>query len=154
MIRKTPLIALIVVFLLALTPLVAGCLSVPGPGDEKRNPVVTTANAPSSAERTTVPQTPVVRRTSSAVSTPLPVTTLTGTAPTVSGSSCVQQGGTEVQPGYQCTGTWLTASDTFSCCSKVPVRETPGTSNKSATVIPSAFSLIVNLDDNPGSITP
>lgn len=155
MIRKIPLAALSLVLLLVLTLLAAGCLSVPGPEDAKKTPVVTTVQTASATERMSTVQTPVVKRTpSSSATTSVPAITPTGAAAGVSGS-CIQQGGTEVHAGYQCTGTWLTASDTFSCCSSVPVREAAATGgNESVTAIPSAFSLSVNLDDSLGSITP
>ena len=35
--------------------------------------------------------------------------------------TCSQLKGTFAIPGQECPGTWLTASDSFSCCSKTPV---------------------------------
>jgi len=151
---KLPVVALLAVLLLVLTPLGAGCLSIPGPEDTKKTPVVTAVTTTphvvkTTAVRTTVP--PVT--TVPATTTPVPATSTPYTAAASSGT-CSQIGGTVVAPGYSCPGTWLAASDTFSCCSTIPVPETYGSSNASVMAIPSAFSLDVNLDDDPGSISP
>lgn len=153
MMHKTPLLIVLVVLLLALTPLTAGCLSIPGPEDGKKTPVVTPVTTTAAPERTNAIQTPLTRRAFTPVTTPVPATSAGSTGGAVT-ATCTQQGGTAMQAGYRCTGTWLAASDTFSCCSTVPVRETAATGNATGTLIPPTFSLSVNLDDNLGSITP
>ena len=151
---KLPLFALLAVLLLVLTPLMAGCLTVPGPEDGKKYPVVTTVPMTPHVVKTTVVRTPATPRAPApATTTPVPATPSPFTG-TVSSGTCSQIGGTVVTPGYSCTGTWLAASDSFSCCSGIPVPETSGSSNDSAIAIPPAFSLNVNLDDDPGSILP
>lgn len=154
MMQKIPVLALLAVLLLALTLLGAGCLSIPGPEEAKKIPAVTTVqtSSPVPVEKTSVVPTPAARRTVSPATTPVPAPTLTGVTGT--SGTCPQLGGTEAQPGYQCTGTWLSASDTFSCCSTTPVFTPAGNANESVITIPPAFSLSVNLDDSPGSITP
>lgn len=155
MIHKAPAIALLAVLLLVLSPLAAGCLSVPGPEDAKKNAVVTTIKTTPAPERTTVVLTPVVKQTPVSAATTVPATTPAGVAAAASAAgTCVQQGGTVAEAGFQCPGTWLAASDTFSCCSALPVRTTAATGNESVTAVPPAFSLSVNLDDSLGSITP
>ncbi len=154
---KISAFALVAVLLLVLTPLVAGCLTVPGPEDGKKYPVVTRPTTIPHVVKTTVAKTPVVTPTPALAKTSVPATISPATSPgtlAVSSGTCTQIGGTIVTPGYTCTGPWLAASDTFSCCSVIPVAETSGSSNASVTAIPPAFSLSVNLDDDPGSIVP
>jgi hypothetical protein len=153
---KISVFALVAVLLLVATPLFAGCLTVPGPEDGKKYPVVTRPTTIPHVAKTTVAKTPVVTPTSALAKT-VPATISPAIPPgtlAVSSGTCTQIGGTVVTPGYTCTGSWLAASDTFSCCSKIPVAETVGNRNASVTVIPPAFSLSVNLDDDPGSIVP
>jgi hypothetical protein len=154
---KISVFALLAVLLLVLTPLMAGCLTVPGPEDGKKYPVVTRPTTIPHVAKTTVAKTPVVTPTPAITKTSVPATIApaipSGTL-AVSSGTCTQIGGTIVTPGYTCTGPWLAASDTFSCCSVTPVAETYGSSNESVTAIPPAFSLSVNLDDDPGSIVP
>jgi|GEM_PF-1051581 len=153
---KISVFALFAVLLLVLTPLVAGCLTVPGPEDGKKYPVVTRPTTIPHVAKTTVAKTPAVTQTPALAKTSVPAT-ISPTPPgtlAVSSGTCTQIGGTIVTPGYTCTGPWLAASDTFSCCSVIPVAETSGSSNASVTAIPPAFSLSVNLDDDPGSIVP
>jgi hypothetical protein len=150
---KLPVFALFAVLLLIFTPLIAGCLTVPGPEDGKKYPVVTRPTTVPPVVKSTVVKTPVVTQTPASIITSVPATTPPLTL-TVSSGTCSQVGGTVVTPGYSCTGTWLAASDTFSCCSGIPVPETYGSSNESVMAIPPAFSLSVNLDDDPGSIIP
>lgn len=155
MIQKAPALALLAVLFLVLSLFMAGCLSIPGPEDAKKTPVVTATMTKPAPERTTVVQTPVVKQTRVPAVTTLPATTAASVAAAASAAgTCVQQGGTIVVAGFQCPGTWLTASDTFSCCSAAPVRETLAAGNESATAVPAAFSLSVNLDDGLGSLTP
>ena len=154
---KISVFALVAVLLLVATPLVAGCLTVPGPEDGKKYPVVTRPTTVPHVVKTTVARTPVVTPTPALTKTSVPATISPAIPPgtlAVSSGTCTQIGGTVVTPGYTCTGLWLAASDTFSCCSVTPVAETYGSSNESVTAIPPAFSLSVNLDDDPGSIVP
>lgn len=154
MMHKTRHLLVLAVILLALTLLLAGCLSIPGPEDAKKTPVVTRVTTTAAPERTSTIQTPLTRRALSPATTPAPATPAGNTGGAVT-TACTKQGGTAMQAGYRCTGTWLTASDTFSCCSTIPVRETAAaTGNTTGTIIPPTFSLSVNLDDNLGSITP
>jgi hypothetical protein len=63
--------------------------------------------------------------------------------------TCTEQGGTVVVAGQDCTGEWLGASDTFSCCSEKPVsKEISGTASA---IRPFDFLLV--FDDDPGRIT-
>lgn len=147
--------ALTAILLLVLFPLAAGCLSVPGPESQKKTPTVTAAVTRSG--QLTVPATTVVQRTvvttpAAERTTPLPALSVT-TSPPVSGyavDTCTGQGGSQVLPGQTCPGTWLAATNTFSCCSVKPV-DSRG-SNKTISAAP--FSLTVNIDDNLGSIRP
>ena len=157
MTRNLPVFAIFAVLLLVTTPLVAGCLTVPGPEDGKKYPVVTRPTTIPHVAKTTVVRTPVATPAPSLAepsvsATIAPVTSLGNLV--VSSGTCTQIGGTVVTPGFTCTGSWLAASDTFSCCSEIPVAEPVGSSNASVTAIPMAFSLSVNLDDDPGSIVP
>jgi len=152
MMPKVPVFVLLAILLLVFTPLFAGCLSVPGPEDNRKYPVVTLPVTTPPVTKTPVARTPVVTHTPVPAATPAPTAVpYTGTA---ASGTCVQIGGTVVTPGYSCTGTWLAAADTFSCCSTPPVAETTGSGTTPANVIPASFSLAVNLDDDPGSITP
>ncbi|MHB8164429.1 MAG: hypothetical protein ACYDDV_08770 [Methanoregula sp.] len=56
--------------------------------------------------------------------------------------TCSQLQGTIAVPGQVCPGTWLTASDSFSCCSKTPVAGS--TSNPLVMVEPLALRIIHN----------
>ncbi len=118
-----PVFALFAVLLLVTTPLVAGCLTVPGPEDGKKYPVVTRPTTIPHVAKTTVTKTPVVTPTPAIAKTSVPATISPSTSPgtlAVSSGTCTQIGGTIVTPGYTCTGPWLAASDTFSCCSTPP----------------------------------
>jgi hypothetical protein len=131
------------VILVIIALLAAGCMSIPGPGDTTTTPAVAPpAVTPAQATATLEP---VVR---TITANPVPVTTTP--APGYETATCAAQGGTIVSPGEKCTGSYLPATDSFSCCSKNPVAI--GNGNVTA-AIPS-FDLTLNLDDNPGSITP
>jgi len=52
---------------------------------------------------------------------PTPVPTPQITLSDDGSKTCSQLQGTVAVPGQVCPGTWLTASDSFSCCSKKPV---------------------------------
>jgi hypothetical protein len=149
-----PAFAVLAAVLLVLAPLVAGCTSIPGPESSGKVTTVTTmATTPAPVVPAT--QKPVMTKTTrmtlaprTTVTTP-PITLITpkaGDEP----KTCAGQGGTVVTPGQQCTGTYLAATDSFSCCSTRPVPT--GTGNATVTVPP--FDLTVNLDDRPGSIVP
>jgi hypothetical protein len=146
--------ALMAVLLLVFFPLVAGCLSVPGPESQKKTPTVTAAVTRS--PETTAPVTTVVQRT--VVTAPATGRTTiptygTTTAPIVSryaADTCTGQGGSLVLPGQTCPGAWLAATNTFSCCSIKPA-DARG-SNKTISAAP--FTLTVNIDDTLGSIRP
>lgn len=146
--------ALMAVLLLVFFPLVAGCLSVPGPESQKKTPTVTAAVTRS--PETTAPVTTVVQRTvvtaPATGRTTIP-TSGTTTAPIVSryaADTCTGQGGSLVLPGQTCPGAWLAATNTFSCCSIKPA-DARG-SNKTISAAP--FTLTVNIDDTLGSIRP
>jgi hypothetical protein len=57
--------------------------------------------------------------------------------------ACSQLNGTIAVPGQVCPGTWLTVSDSFSCCSKIPVIEK--TAKPQLTVAP--LNLQITHDD-------
>lgn len=146
--------ALMAVLLLVFFPLVAGCLSVPGPESQKKTPTVTAAVTRS--PETTAPVTTVVQRTvvtaPATGRTTIP-TSGTTTAPIVSryaADTCTGLGGSLVLPGQTCPGAWLAATNTFSCCSIKPA-DARG-SNKTISAAP--FTLTVNIDDTLGSIRP
>jgi len=148
-------LALMAVLLLVLFPLVAGCLSVPGPENQKKTPTVTAAvtrSAQTTAPATTVVQgtvvtTPAAERTTMP---PYPSITTASAATRYAADTCTGQGGSLVLPGQTCPGAWLTATNTFSCCSVKPV-DSKG-SNKTISAAP--FTLTVNVDDTLGSIRP
>jgi hypothetical protein len=130
----------------------AGCTSIPGP--ESRQIPVTAS--------TTVPVTPQVKAPAQVTTLPPPVPVTTSipspaqvtpasTAPgTYELRTCTQAAGTVVLPGEKCPGSWLTASDTFSCCSQKAVRAIDR--NASITVVP--FDLTIAMDDTIGSTLP
>jgi hypothetical protein len=83
--------------------------------------------------------------------TPAEAVTVTPTQTTgYENATCAAQGGTIVSPGEQCTATYLPATDTFSCCPENPV----AIGNGSATVTVPTLDLSLDLDDNPGNLTP
>lgn len=147
--------ALAAILLLILFPLAAGCLSVPGPESQKKTPTVTAAvsrSAQATAPVTTVLQRTAVTTPAGERTTPLPSPSAT-TASQVAryaADTCTGQGGAQVLPGQTCPGTWLAATNTFSCCSVKPV-DAKG-SNKTLSAAP--FTLTVNVDDTLGSIRP
>ena len=79
---------------------------------------------------------------------PLPVTPTQ--TPGYENTTCAAQGGTIVTPGEQCNASYLPATDSFSCCSENPV----ASGNGNVTITIPTFDLSLNLDDNPGNITP
>jgi hypothetical protein len=148
--------AMLAVLFLVLSPIVAGCLSVPGPESGKKTPAVTAAVTISPTALATPVKTPVTPSvTHSPVGTSSPAVTSVPAVTTIESgyesTTCTQQGGTVVTPGQQCTGTWLAATDTFSCCSAKPVMEAGG-NEENLTVLP--LNLTVNINDSLGSIGP
>jgi hypothetical protein len=151
----TPLLSLLAVLLLVLSPVVAGCLSIPGPESSKKTLAVTTVTMTPGAVQTPLTPSPAAQATTvmtmkRPATTPVPAVTTNPSryAP----ATCPQQGGTVVTAGLQCTGTWLGATDTFSCCSLEPVAEPGVNETEFLTVTP--FNLTVNINDSPGSIRP
>jgi len=132
------------VALVVLALLVTGCMSIPGPGDTTTAPAVT----PPTVTPVQVPVTlqPTVIATSPAK--PLPVTP--AQTPGYENATCAAQGGTIVTPGEECNAGYIPTTDSFSCCSGNPV----AIGNGNATITIPTFDLSVNLDDNPGNITP
>ena len=135
--------ALLAVTLLVLMPFVAGCLTVPGPESTKKTTPVTAAVTRS-------PQTtsPAITAAQSPVVTPFPATHAISQTSYASGT-CTDLKGYLVSPGQQCNGAWITATNTFSCCSVPPVKA--GHDNNTVSV--AAFTLTVNSDDSLGDIS-
>jgi len=147
------LFALAAILLLILFPLAAGCLSIPGPESPKKTTAVT-AVATRSPQTTSPAATPYQSPAATPVRTMAATTTASAvTTPVTSGyapAACQDQGGFIVLPGQQCTGSWLAAINTFSCCSVPPVKGGDGT----GTISIASFTLTVNTDDSLGSISP
>jgi hypothetical protein len=151
----TSAFSILAVLLLVLSPIVAGCLSIPGPESSKKTPAVTTTVTGTKTVQTPLTKSPAaqvtpVKTTKAPVVTPVPVVTTKQSG--YESETCTQQGGTVVTAGLQCTGTWLAATDTFSCCSSKPVAESGVNATEVLTVPP--FNLTVNINDSPGSIRP
>ena len=129
----------------------AGCATIPGP-DVRFTPSPTKTPIPVTPHVKTSPikigQTPVA----TVATTATPRVSDTAGSPSVvyESRTCAQFGGTVARPGETCPGEWLNAADTFNCCSKPPVRET--SRNTSVTIKP--FILVIDMDDDPGSILP
>ena len=138
-----------VAVLVILALLASGCMSIPGPENTARTPAVTSAPAPP----VQTPASP--QNTIKAVPTTMPVPVTTTQATGYENGTCAAQGGTVVSPGQKCPSAYLPATDSFSCCSKTPVAIGSGnaTAVKAPVTIP-PFDLSLDLDDNPGSITP
>jgi hypothetical protein len=136
------------ILMLALVPLTAGCLSIPGPESAKKTtPAVTmTTRSPSPA----APAAVTTLQTGAFTATPTPLPATTQVSSGYASVDCTGLGGWVVSPGQQCKGTWLTATNTFSCCSVQPVKA--GIRNHSFAV--SSLNLSVNLADSLGSISP
>jgi len=135
--------------LVIIALLAAGCMTIPGPEKTARTPAVTSPPAPV-VQSTAAPQ-----KTVKTVPTTKPVPATPAQAPGYETATCAAQGGTVVSPGQKCPSAYLPATDSFSCCSKTPVAI--GSGNATAVNAPAAvppFDLSLDLDDNPGSITP
>ena len=129
--------------LLILSLLAAGCMTIPGPGDTTKSPTLTPRPA------ATV-QSPVVPlKTAQAAATTIPVTATEIVTPGYENTSCSAQNGFVVSPVERCSGVYLIATDTFSCCSKRPVAG----GNATALVAVPALALPLNPDDDLGNIT-
>jgi hypothetical protein len=63
--------------------------------------------------------------------------------------TCAEQGGTVVTAGQITNGTWLDASDTFSCSSNKPIT---AVANQTASV--ALFNLTIDQNDDLGTIVP
>lgn len=130
----------------------AGCMSIPGPENTAKTPAITLAV-------TTPAYTPVTPQKTRIPATPKPITVTTMQAQGYETSSCASQGGFIVSAGQQCSAAYLPATDSFSCCAKKPVPAASGNvtaagaANSSSTTI-TGFDLSLDLDDDPGSITP
>jgi hypothetical protein len=88
-----------VIFLVILCILAAGCMS--------------------KTDTKPAPASPVPTPSVTKVFTPVPTPQVT--VPDDGSKTCIQLKGTVTIPGQVCPGTWLIASDSFSCCSKTPV---------------------------------
>lgn len=140
------------VLVLLLLPIAAGCLTVPGPENVQKTPVVTTTEptpvvtkmTAAKLTRTTAPTAPVT-----AAATPVPAST-PGAKTTYATGTCPAEGGFPAGPGQTCPGTWLAATDTFSCCSAAPVYA--GSGNTS--IVAEPFVILAEPDDSPGSVIP
>ncbi len=141
---------------LILLLLCAGCATIPGP-DVTFTPVPTKATLPATPQVKTTTLKPTPNPT---VPVPVSVTRMATFTPATTQQaageksswtqSCGEQGGSVVQPGQICPGTWLVAADTLNCCSAVPVRAT----QPNATVTIAPYDLVIVMDDDPGSIVP
>lgn len=153
--EKRDLPVLVITSLLILCLLVtAGCTSIPGPEPrqtpalEKTTPPVTPqAKTPVLKTVTPAASTPGPVATTVAVQTPLPPTTPQGTYGI---QTCAGQGGAIVRPGGMCPGTWIRATDSFSCCTETPIPSIDRTS----TLAIEPLDLVIVMDDAHGTVVP
>ncbi len=148
--RVLAVAAVLVVVLVVM----AGCLSIPGP---ETKPAVTPTKQPATSAttqqvKTVAVTTPVTQPPATAPTTPTagpvnPVVTPQGAYET---RTCADQRGEIARPGQMCPGTWLAATDTFSCCSVTPVSAI----NRSTVMKTEPLNLIIVMNDDPGSIIP
>ena len=152
--RKSDVLVLVMTSVLILCLLVtAGCTSIPGP-EPRQTPAV---------EKTTAPVTPQARSLAIKTQTPVPTTSEPAVRPVVVQTApvttpqgtyelrtCAGQGGGIAQPGEMCPGTWLSATDTFSCCQVMPVPAI----DRNTTISIKPLDLVIVIDDDPGSIVP
>ena len=92
------------IVLMVICIISAGCTS----GKAEQPPPATTVPTPFPTKPQTTSQTPA----------PVPVAT---TGSDLAVQTCSQLKGITVVPGQECPGRWLTAYDSFSCCSQKPV---------------------------------
>ena len=127
----------------------AGCTSIPGP-EARFTPIPTTTPVPVTPQVkvTTVKVTPVTVSVTPAV--PIAAVTTAPEQGMYETRTCAGLGGFAVGPGQECPGTWISAGDTFNCCSTGPVRAV----TQNVTVNISPLDLLIVMDDDPGSILP
>jgi len=149
---------LVLALLLSLMLVIAGCASVPAPGD----PLVPTPPKTITPAKVTPAVTVSVAKTLRTLAPPAATTTPSttpippGTITTMSGNrysveTCASAGGFVANAGERCPGSWMDTTGTFSCCSLQPVPDMPA----NLTVISARpLNLRVNLSDDPGNIVP
>jgi hypothetical protein len=142
---------LVCAFLVACLVAASGCATVgldskPSPTPTKIIPLPQVTSTASSVQTLQTLRTIAPATTSPVV---IPVTTVVRET-RYSVKTCAGLGGYVVSPGGSCTGQWLDATDTFSCCSAQPVSGATG--NLSIKAVP--LDLRVNVADDPGSIIP
>jgi hypothetical protein len=98
-----------------------------------------------STEPRTTPATPGI--TQSPIITQFPEMTLN--AATLLVATCNQQNGDIVKVGQSCTGNYIPASDSFSCCSKKPISARV----KNITISLDPFDFSIPMNDTLGNIT-
>ncbi len=141
-------------FLVMILVVTAGCLSIPGP---ETRPAVTPTKQPATASvtqpvktvamTTMVTQPPATAPVTPAMVPVSPVVTQQGAYET---RTCADQGGEVARPGQMCPGTWLAATDTFSCCSVPP----ESAITRTTVITTEPLNLIIVMNDDPGSIIP
>jgi hypothetical protein len=148
--RSNKGIIAVLAILLLLLLITAGCTSIPGP-EPRSTPAPAKTTVPVTPQaKVTVAMTPIPAQTEAVTKILVPVNPTPSPAGTYESRTCAQQGGGIAHPGQQCPGTWLTASDTFSCCSVPPFREPA----QNASVVAEPFDIFLVIDDDPGSILP
>ncbi|PKL63667.1 MAG: hypothetical protein CVV32_12555 [Methanomicrobiales archaeon HGW-Methanomicrobiales-3] len=146
---------MVIASLLILCLLVtAGCTSIPGPEPRKTTapqqptaPVTPQGTIAVLKTATPVTATPGPAVTPVAVQTMIPPTTPQGTYET---RTCAEQGGAIARPGEMCPGTWIRATDSFSCCKEMPVPSL----DRNSTLSIEPLDLEIVMDDAPGTIVP
>lgn len=146
-----PVIASLIILCLLVT---AGCTSIPGPEPRQSttqqqptapvNPPGTIAVLKTATPVTAIP-TPGVNPV--AVQTTTPTTTPQGTYEI---RTCSGQGGGIARPGEMCPGSWISATDSFSCCTVVPVVSL----DRNTTISIDPLDLEIVIDDTPGNVVP
>lgn len=142
--------SLLILFLL----ITAGCTSIPGPEPRKSTvqeqptgPVTPQGTIAVLKTATPVTATPGPAVTTVAVPTRIPATTPQGTYET---RTCAEQGGAIARPGEMCPGTWISATDSFSCCTATPVPSL----DRNSTISIEPLDLEIVMDDAPGTVVP
>ena len=147
---------LVLAVLLSLMLVIAGCASVPAPGEPLVPTPAKTITPTKVTPAVTVSVAKTLRTLAPVATTPLsttipPVMTTTPSGNRYSVETCAGAGGFVVNPGERCPGSWMDTTGTFSCCSLQPVPDTPA----NLTVVSARpLNLRVNLSDDPGSIVP
>ncbi|HII99596.1 MAG TPA: hypothetical protein HA272_10205 [Methanoregula sp.] len=154
MIKKRDLPVLVITSLLILCLLVtAGCTSIPGP-EPRQTPALEKPPAPVTPQA----KTPVLKTATPAASTPGPAATpvaVQTTLPTTPQGTygiqtCAGLGGAIVRPGGMCPGTWVRATDSFSCCTETPLPSI----DRNSTLAIEPLDLVIVMDDAFGSVVP